>query len=278
MNQRIMKVFRGYSVIRLTAAAVLLCGCVHGGLQEEKINDTMESNKTNCMLCGAELEYLAAAEPMRCAVCGNEQLSNSRCRNGHFVCDGCHSRDALGLILSVCRRTTGRNPVEMAMGLMDHPSVHMHGPEHHVLVGAVLLAAYRNAGGDIDLAGALRELSLRGSAVPGGACGNWGACGAAISTGIYMSLVTGSTPLGREAWRAGNRCTSCALEGISRHGGPRCCKRDSFIAIIEAVRHTEAVTGVRMELPDRVVCRYSVYNSTCLGRECPFHGQGTGEL
>lgn len=28
---------------------------------------------------------------------------------------------------------------------------HMHGPEHHIMVGAALLTAYKNAGGDIDL-------------------------------------------------------------------------------------------------------------------------------
>ena len=38
----------------------------------------------------------------------------------------------------------------------------MHGPEHHVMVGAALLTAYKNAGGDIDLHSALIEMLNRG--------------------------------------------------------------------------------------------------------------------
>ena len=66
--------------------------------------------------------------------------------------------------------------------MMSMPSCHMHGPEHHVMVGSALLTAYKNAGGEIDLQKALHEMYCRGKAVPGGACGFWGACGAGVST------------------------------------------------------------------------------------------------
>ncbi len=46
--------------------------------------------------------------------------------------------------------------------LMDQPFCHMHGPEHHVMTGASLLTAYKNAGGDIDLKQALVEMTNRG--------------------------------------------------------------------------------------------------------------------
>ena len=39
---------------------------------------------------------------------------------------------------------------------------HMHGPEHHVMVGAALLTAYKNAGGELDLEPALQEIASRG--------------------------------------------------------------------------------------------------------------------
>lgn len=47
----------------------------------------------------------------------------------------------------------------------------MHGLEHHVMVGSALLAAYKNAGGNINLAQALSEMKARGTKVPGGAYG-----------------------------------------------------------------------------------------------------------
>ena len=40
--------------------------------------------------------------------------------------------------------------------LMECAICHMHGPEHHVMVGAALLTAYKNAGGKIDLEPCLR--------------------------------------------------------------------------------------------------------------------------
>ncbi len=57
---------------------------------------------------------------------------------------------------------------------MAMPFCHMHGPEHHVMVGSALLTAYKNAGGEIDLSAALLEMQKRGKCVPGGACGFWG--------------------------------------------------------------------------------------------------------
>lgn len=62
----------------------------------------------------------------------------------------------------------------------------MHGPEHHVRVGAALLTAWHNGGGQIDFPAALEEMKKRGSQIPGGICGLWGTCGAAVSAGIFF--------------------------------------------------------------------------------------------
>lgn len=154
--------------------------------------------------------------------------------------------------------------------MMDMPFCHMHGPEHHIMVGAALLTAYRNAGGDIDLPKALGEMVSRGSKVPGGACGFWGACGAAISTGMFISIITGSTPLKNEAWGHSNLMTSRSLARLGEIGGPRCCKRNSYMSILTAVDYAEEVTGVRMQKPN-IVCRHMSSNSQCIGSRCPFH-------
>lgn len=37
------------------------------------------------------------------------------------------------------------------------------GPEHHMLVGASLLTAYKNAGGELELSSALAEMQARAS-------------------------------------------------------------------------------------------------------------------
>lgn len=139
------------------------------------------------------------------------------------------------------------------------------------MVGAALLTAYHNAGGEVDLNQALPEIYRRGKEVPGGACGFWGACGAGISTGMYMSVITKATPLAAKAWGLCNLMTSRALGAIGSNGGPRCCKRDSYLAIMEAVKFTEEKIGVKMELGD-IKCTRSEQNNQCLHKACPFHG------
>jgi hypothetical protein len=147
----------------------------------------------------------------------------------------------------------------------------MHGPEHHVLVGAALLTAYRNAGGNLQLEAAMKEMQSRGRAVPGGACGFWGACGAGISAGQFVSIATGSTPLAAEPWGLSNRMTARALESIGTVGGPRCCKRDSYLAILAAIEFAAEHLNVHME-KSMPVCTRSGQNNQCIGKRCPFVG------
>ena len=87
-----------------------------------------------------------------------------------------------------------------------------------------------------------------------------------------MSIVTKSTPLAKETWGLSNQMTSAALGSIGAVGGPRCCKRDSFLAIVEAVKFTEKNLGIRMELGD-ISCTHSAKNNQCIGDRCPFNGK-----
>ena len=171
--------------------------------------------------------------------------------------------------MGLCLAETSKNPIEIIQKMMDLPFCHMHGPEHHVMVGSALLAAYKNAGGNINLAQALSEMKARGTKVPGGACGFWGACGAGVSAGMFVSIVTGSTPLTNEAWGLSNMMTASALGAIGEIGGPHCCKRDSYISIIKAVEFVKENLGVEMELSE-VKCVHFKQNNQCIGARCPF--------
>ena len=222
-----------------------------------------------CLVCGAPLVYLTAEKPMACVICQRTLPSTAHCENGHFVCNDCH-RKGLDQITAICLASTARAPAEILEEMMDAPFCHMHGPEHHVMVGAALLTAYRNAGGEIDLKAALTKMLERGRAVPGGVCGFWGACGAAISTGIFLSILTDSTPLSVEAFALANKMTARALERIGAVGGPRCCKRDSYLSLEEAIEFVRQRFGVEMERR-QIRCRYSAKNRQCIGKRCPYH-------
>lgn len=228
----------------------------------------MEGMFSGCMICGAPLEYFPEAREMECAVCRGRFVTNAACVDGHFVCDGCHSKVSFR---DVCLSSDSRDPVWIAERLMSLPGVHMHGPEHHVIAGSALLTAYRNAGGDIDLGRSLEEMDRRGRQVPGGACGMWGCCGAAVSCGIAYSIATSSTPLSGATWGDCNLMTSRCLEAIGSLGGPRCCKRDTYTALLTASRFLEERTGVRLDVPESVTCSRSAGNPQCIGARCPYH-------
>lgn len=221
-----------------------------------------------CLICGAPLEFLDEDIEMECAICRTKQCSKTRCINGHYVCDECHTK-GIDSIFGVCLGTESRNPVEIIQKMMRLPFCHMHGPEHHIMVGAALLTAYKNAGGDIDLPSALTEMKNRGQRVPGGACGFWGACGAGVSSGMFVSIISGSTPLSGEPFGLANRMTAKSLEAIGSVGGPRCCKRDSFLSILSAVEFVKEHFGIEMDKPD-VICDFSARNNQCIGKRCPF--------
>lgn len=222
-----------------------------------------------CLICGAPLEYLPTERMMECALCHKKEQSKTRCTNGHYVCNACHTK-GVDSIFAVCRTETSKDPVEILNRLMALPFCHMHGPEHHILVGCALMTAYKNSGGEIDLDTALAEMKSRAERIPGGACGFWGACGSGVSTGMAVSILTGSTPLSGEGFALAHEMSAKALLAISRTGGPRCCKRDAYLSLAEVVDFFKAHFNVEMPRRD-IVCAYSAQNAQCIGSRCPFH-------
>ena len=224
--------------------------------------------KEECLICKAPLEYLEKDILMECEICHKKEISKTRCINGHYVCNDCHTQ-GLDSIIGLCLKETSKNPIAIIEKMMSLPFCHMHGPEHHVMVGTALLTAYKNAGGDIDLHSSLTEMMNRGKRVPGGACGFWGACGAGISTGMFISIISKSTPLTNEPFALSHKMTAKSLGHIGEIGGPRCCKRDSFLSIHAAVDFVKDYFGIEMEKQE-IVCSFSSQNNQCIGKRCPF--------
>ncbi len=224
--------------------------------------------KEECLICRSPLIYTDRDEMMECHICKKKEMSKARCHKGHYVCNECHTQ-GIDSFIRVCLASTDKNPYEVFKKLIRSPFCHTHGPEHHIFVGASLLTAYKNAGGKIDLESALLEMQARGKKVPGGACGFWGACGAGISAGMFISIATGSTPLKNKPWGQSNRMTASALMRIGEIGGPRCCKRNSYISITEAVHFVKEELGIEMEL-GQITCSTWEANNQCIGERCPF--------
>lgn len=225
--------------------------------------------KNECVICEAPLEYLDTDIVMECAICHKKEYSKIRCIHGHYVCNDCHMR-GLNKIIGLCMEQTSDDPLEILDVMMAQPFSHMQGPEHHVMVGASLLTAFKNAGGDIDLRPALVEMMKRGKTVPGGACGFWGTCGAGISASMFVSIVYKMTPLSEEPLKLAFKLNSKIMDEIGELGGPRCCKRSSFISILNAIDFAEEHLGVKMKKSE-VNCTFSGPNNQCIGVRCPFY-------
>lgn len=230
----------------------------------------MTNHQSGCLVCGQPLEYFETPKTLACSICGAKFESAAACRDGHFVCDQCHSQAGLEAVTRLALDEKSADPVDIARRMMENKFIHMHGPEHHYLVPAALLTAYKNAGGRLDLERTLALARQRAAKVPGGICGLWGSCGAAIGSGIFVSLATGATPMSGEPWSLANEMTSRSLAAIAAHGGPRCCKRDTWLATLAAVDFSRERLGVTMTRPDSIECSFFPANPSCKEAACLF--------
>jgi hypothetical protein len=228
-------------------------------------------SKDGCLICNSDLIYLEKSEKMDCIVCKKTFNSNAKCTKDHFVCDSCHEKEGFDYIETFCSNSTGLDPVELANSIMSNPGIKLHGPEHHFLVPAVLLTAYYNKTGNPELIKKKLEIAKeRAKNILGGFCGLYGNCGAGVGTGIFMSVILNSTPLSKEEWKLSNLITSKSLYEIAINGGPRCCKRDSYIALETAIRFIEENLKVKLEY-SKIVCCYYKRNKECKQNDCKYY-------
>ncbi len=174
-------------------------------------------------------------------------------------------------IIEACRKETSKNPIEIFLHVAANDFVRIHGPEHHILDGACVLTAFYNAGGKLDLDKALAGIKEQGLKMPGAACGLWGVCGAVSSIGAALAIIDGTGPLSTDGtWGKHMHYTSEALGKLADVDGPRCCKRDAFLAMKTVIPFIRKEYGVDMEdMPVR--CTFSARNEQCIGERCPFH-------
>ena len=86
---------------------------------------------------------------------------------------------------------------------------------------------------------------------------------------MFVSIITKASPLTQESWGLSNLMTSKALGEIGKIGGPRCCKRDSYLSIQAAIEFVKENFGIEMEKSE-IKCTHYEQNNQCIGNRCPF--------
>ena len=163
------------------------------------------------------------------------------------------------------------SPVKIFKSMAKKEYISIHGPEHHILDGACILVALKNAGGNIDLDEGLKRLMTEGLKMPGAMCGKWGICGAITSIGAVLAVIDGTGPLSDDgSWGSHMGFTAEAVKELGSINGPRCCKRDAMIAFKHGIEYINSHYGVHLEYEEQQ-CEFSEVNQQCIGERCPFY-------
>lgn len=195
------------------------------------------------------------------------------------------------------------DPIRILNLWMEHPQVNIHGPEHHVLDGAALLVALDhwlkknpkraaqlqewrlgqaeklNRGIEVEedltvpamnIEEAVDALIERAGSYPGGACGFMGVCGAAVSVGAAFSIFSVTTPFSDETWSQANELTGQILTKLSTSHGPRCCKRNAYMALEVAADFLKKKYQIDLEPTSEIKCEYFDQSEECLFSDCEY--------
>ncbi len=181
----------------------------------------------NCMVCGSTLEYLSRTEDLVCTYCGKTLQGHIKCPEGHFVCDACHSRDAMKMIEAVSLSSALTDPVRLAELMMGHTALPMLGCEHAFIAAGALMAAVRNSPygkekiTDRDIQEAFARTAKQ---AVGGFCGLTGVCGIVPAVGACFSVFLGARCGSDREQQITMDAATRVSQAITELTGPSCCK------------------------------------------------------
>lgn len=248
------------------------CAAPESNLSEGKVLNDIQlmppKQKSGCMVCGEPLIYFTGEKEHECSYCGKTFSVNALCKEGHYVCDACHGKDGFQVIENICMHSPETDMTRLLDKIRSHPSIPIHGPEHHAMVPAIIVTAYFNMGGNVPKS-AINTALKRGSSVAGGYCGFMGACGAALGAGTAFSVILDGNPLKGDIRQLSQVVTKEVLSEITKYNGARCCQRDSWIALKKAAELSKEYLPLPLKANYELECNQKNLNRDCLGKKCP---------
>ncbi|MDH3349251.1 MAG: DUF5714 domain-containing protein [Desulfobulbaceae bacterium] len=228
----------------------------------------LQRQPNGCMQCGSEIIYEKNSTKRSCSFCGITEQSNSTCKNNHYICDSCHKQEAMTIINHICLTSKDKDLFSLFSTIRNHPAIPLHGPEHHSLIPGIILAVYRNNGGEIDDE-TIKNGIERAKKIPGGVCGFWGSCGAAIGAGIATAMILNATPLTAVSRQKAQNLTAKILTAISQIKGGRCCQRESWITLSQTALLSQEFLGIALPANHQIRCNQYHENKECIKVQCP---------
>jgi len=244
------------------------CACALPPTQGNTAAEKTVKYASGCMVCGEELIYPEREVELSCHYCGKTAFANAHCGEQHFVCDACHSEDALAVMEHLCIEATETDMLELLARLRRHPAIPTHGPEHHALMPGIIVTAYRNSGGQVDddlIATAIR----RGGQIIGGSCAYLGICGSATGVGVAFSLILQANPVKAAERQMVQQITTRVLEKIAAFEAARCCQRDCWLGLKTAAELSHTYLSVPLQADAVIGCYQRHLNRECIGMKCP---------
>ena len=233
------------------------------------------SDNTGCFICGAKIIKTKSALIMRCEICGQTFESFYHCADMHYICDQCTTTTPYQFIKNTCINYKGTDPIALAVEIMNSPLIKMRGPEHHFIVPAVLLTCTHNLSGnpaDLNEKLILAEKKVKDE-IQSNCTWSFGNCGAAIGTGIFLSIYEGFNSGTDTEWYSSNSIIAESLKRIAESHGPRCCKRDTYISLESAAEFLLTKFDIHLPLSEGK-CTFSLRNNSCGREDCEFYNIG----
>jgi hypothetical protein len=227
---------------------------------------------TTCILCGDELVKLEESISRNCDFCGKYSNINNRCYCDHYICDDCLNISIFEFIRKKCLNYYETDPIGLAVEIMNSPVIMIHGAEHHFIIPAVLLTCVANA---LDARENLPEqLEITKerilNEVPIVCNFDLGLCGAAMGTGIFLSIYNNQSAATEDEWSLSNDIVASSLKKISDNISHRCCKRDTYLSLQAAAEYLKEKYAIELTLSE-ARCTFSLRNMTCRREECNYY-------
>ncbi len=238
----------------------------------EELKQMRYLERETCILCGEDLQKLESRIERKCDFCGSVKPIAVECSNTHYICVDCMALSPTDYAYNVCLQYKGIDPIALAVDIMNSPVIRMHGAEHHFIVPAVLTTCMHNYLKSTEsLKHKLDTIKRRADEETPHACSyDLGTCGAAIGTGVFMSAYLNRELRDEDEWSLSNTIVSQSLKRVADSGGPRCCKRDTYLALETAIEFIRDNFAISLPI-STAKCTFSLRNRTCKHEDCQFY-------